>query len=111
MASDEEEATAFNPKRRLCPDGSCIGLIGGDGRCSACGRSAGGHPAQAEDATEPHPKGTPAADDGLDIDTDEEEARPGPGSAFDPHRRLCSDGTCVGVIGQNNRCQVCGKPA
>jgi hypothetical protein len=26
--------------RSLCPDGSCIGVIGSDGRCKECGRSA-----------------------------------------------------------------------
>jgi hypothetical protein len=26
--------------RRLCPDGNCIGVIGPDGKCKECGRSA-----------------------------------------------------------------------
>ena len=25
-------------------------------------------------------------------------------------RKLCSDGTCIGVIGADNRCKECGKP-
>ena len=25
-------------------------------------------------------------------------------------RLLCSDGTCIGVIGENGTCKVCGKP-
>ncbi|MBI5489096.1 MAG: hypothetical protein HY905_17305 [Deltaproteobacteria bacterium] len=30
---------------------------------------------------------------------------------FDPDRReLCPDGLCVGVIGPDGRCKVCGKP-
>jgi len=30
---------------------------------------------------------------------------------FDPDRReLCSDGMCVGVIGKDGRCKVCGRP-
>ena len=30
---------------------------------------------------------------------------------FDPDRRvLCDDGLCVGVIGPDGRCKVCGKP-
>jgi hypothetical protein len=30
---------------------------------------------------------------------------------FDPDRReLCPDGMCVGVIGADGRCKVCGKP-
>src|SRR5437868_1309576 len=31
---------SFDPsKRRLCPDGACIGVIGDDGRCRVCGRA------------------------------------------------------------------------
>lgn len=30
--------------RQLCPDGSCIGVIGDDGRCKVCGRAASGAP-------------------------------------------------------------------
>ncbi len=36
--------TAFDPHRRLCPDGACIGVIGPDGRCSECGRTTDGRP-------------------------------------------------------------------
>ena len=28
---------------------------------------------------------------------------------FDPGRRLCEDGTCVGVIGPSGACDVCGR--
>ena len=31
-------------------------------------------------------------------------------SGFDPSRRLCSDDSCIGVIGEDNRCRECGKP-
>jgi hypothetical protein len=27
-------------ERRLCPDGACTGLLGSDGKCKECGRSA-----------------------------------------------------------------------
>ncbi len=108
MASDEERGTAFNPKRRLCPDGSCIGLIGSDGRCSVCGRSTMGRPGEAEPAAEAPPAAAPAMDDELDVEADEPAP---PGSAFDPNRRLCSDGTCLGIIGQDHCCSVCGRPA
>ena len=31
--------------------------------------------------------------------------------AFDfDSRKLCSDGTCIGVIGADGRCKECGKP-
>ena len=26
------------------------------------------------------------------------------------NRRLCSDGNCIGVIGPDDCCKVCGKP-
>lgn len=34
------------------------------------------------------------------IDTDDDFAT----------RILCSDGSCIGVIGENGTCKVCGKP-
>lgn len=38
----------------------------------------------------------------------------GPGAASDAsewhHRRLCSDESCIGVIGADGRCRECGKP-
>jgi hypothetical protein len=44
---DEEgviDASAGEPpewgQRTLCPDGSCVGVIGSDGKCKACGRAA-----------------------------------------------------------------------
>jgi hypothetical protein len=38
---DDAGAELFaDEDRRLCPDGACIGLIGYDGRCKVCGRSA-----------------------------------------------------------------------
>ena len=73
----------FDPKRRLCPDGSCIGVIGPDGRCSVCGRTGDGRP----------------------------RVLAAGGAGFDPQRRLCDDGSCVGVVGADGRCGVCGKEA
>jgi hypothetical protein len=84
--------TEFDPSRRLCPDGSCIGVMNSDGRCGVCGRDASGA-AAAEAAATVH-----------DVP---EEAGP---SGFDPSRRLCDDGSCVGVIGSDGRCGVCGQP-
>ena len=31
-------ADGFDPTRRLCDDGSCVGVIGADGRCGVCGQ-------------------------------------------------------------------------
>jgi hypothetical protein len=48
LAADGVEADAVVAApdwgaRRLCPDGSCIGVIGADGRCKVCGRQAPGN--------------------------------------------------------------------
>jgi hypothetical protein len=91
------EENAFDPNRRLCPDGSCVGVIGPDGRCSVCARTAeaaaAGEPAME---AEPH-EAAPALSDGS--------------AGFDPGRRLCDDGSCVGVVGADGRCNVCGQQA
>ena len=105
----------FDPHRRLCPDGACIGVVGDDGRCRVCGRSAGGKSAA--------PAGfTPAAgiedddqygDGGEDAAADADQkvaGAPGAG-AFDPNRRLCPDGGCIGVLGADGICNVCGQKA
>lgn len=113
------EAAKFDPHRRLCPDGDCIGVIGSDGRCRVCGRSASG----AKD--EPPPEGfVPASfdDDADDADQDgvadaaaagaagaDAAANSSGKAAFDPKRRLCPDGDCLGVLGADGVCNVCGK--
>jgi hypothetical protein len=33
-------AGGFDPSRRLCDDGSCVGVVGSDGRCGVCGKEA-----------------------------------------------------------------------
>jgi len=113
------EAAKFDSHRRLCPDGGCIGVIGSDGRCRVCGRSASG----AKD--EPPPEGfvPPAFDDDEadgdadandDVRADSAAAQPPPAKsagAFNPNRRLCPDGDCLGVIGADGVCNVCGKKA
>jgi hypothetical protein len=101
--NDENE---FNPKgRRLCPDGTCVGLIGPNGRCQVCGIVGGpaieGAPPEAE----------PESESLLEApESPTEAAAPAGGDGgFDPKRRLCDDGSCVGVIGVDGRCNVCGK--
>lgn len=39
-------------------------------------------------------------------ETDEDDAGPVDFAT----RKLCSDGTCIGVIGSDGRCKECGKP-
>jgi hypothetical protein len=108
----------FDPHRRLCPDGACIGIIGADGRCRVCGRTAGG----AKDAAPPEGF-VPAADAGAYEDETEAEERgdtgteagparsAGGAAGFDPNRRLCPDGSCLGILGADGVCNVCGQKA
>jgi hypothetical protein len=89
----------FDPTRRkLCPDGSCVGVIGDDGVCSVCGRTE----AQAAAGEEAAPAAaSPSAPDAPGADA---------GVGFDPtSRRLCDDGACVGVVGDDGVCRVCGR--
>ena len=90
-----EEAT-FDPNRQLCPDGSCVGVLGPDGLCNVCGRPEG---ASADDDLE---SAAGPASSSSDLG--------GPGG-FDPTRRLCDDGSCVGVVGPDGSCGTCGRKA
>lgn len=98
--------------RVLCSDGNCIGIIGPDGRCKACGKPyAGDLPAalseNAAAAAPPEPPTPPEAeaetippeDNSASIEGDEWE-----------NRRLCVDGNCIGVIGPDGKCKECGRP-
>jgi hypothetical protein len=114
MAKD----SGFDPStRRLCPDGSCLGLVGPSGRCNICGLGGDGKrgpviPGEtfsgAGDGDGDGDSGSgfeaEAAGSGADERAGEESA---PG--FDPARRLCEDGTCVGVVGPSGACNVCGR--
>lgn len=102
----------FDSHRRLCPDGGCIGVIGDDGKCRVCGRDAGGGGGGKSAA--------PGAAAGLeDDDEDDEDADAGAvgtdekvaAGGFDPRRKLCPDDSCIGVIGAEGVCTVCGKKA
>lgn len=97
--STEPNDLAFVPEqRRLCPDGTCVGVIGEDGKCKLCGAvdpsgppvQSPSEPAQPAEIAEPTP---------VPIEAD----------AFDPNRRLCLDDTCIGVLDEGGRCKVCGR--
>jgi hypothetical protein len=110
--SPQDDEPVDLERRILCPDGACIGVIGPDGTCKECGtpmdpadgpalaRSAAADPGGAKPAPATTPVaavGPPAIEDGTDDGLD--LAR----------RRLCSDGACIGVIGKDDTCKVCGK--
>ncbi|VEN72590.1 conserved hypothetical protein [Candidatus Desulfarcum epimagneticum] len=103
-------------RRRLCPDGGCIGVIGPDNRCRECGAV----------SDEPPPAGIAAGAEKDDAPKEPvEKNRDGEteaGAASDPekgleapedldweNRCLCPDGHCIGVIGPDGRCRECGK--
>lgn len=126
-------------QRTLCPDGGCVGVIGPDGTCKVCGRAAPNwgeerkrgliETAAADEADEAEDDDDEYEDDDGDgeyeddeeyeddDEDDENDGEPGAISASasgDPDwggRKLCPDGACVGVIGDNGTCKVCGKSA
>jgi len=120
---DTNPTEGFDPTRRkLCPDGTCIGVIGDDGRCGECGRTE----AQAEAGEARLKDGAEVVDspvtgyggsdlgdveNGGDGSSSTDIGAAGAGSTgFDPTtRRLCDDGSCVGVVGDDGVCRVCGR--
>ena len=86
-------------KRVLCSDESCIGTIGPDGKCKECGKAYDGKLPEGninEIVHELSPEKQVSSDDQADEDWDK--------------RVLCSDGSCIGVIGPDGKCKECGKP-
>jgi hypothetical protein len=130
-------------QRQLCPDGACVGVIGPDGTCKACGRAAPNwgderkrglidppdeddQDGEVDDDEDDLAAGDGAAD-GDEYDDDDEEDPEDSEDDDSPEgeekrayaaasrewgsRRLCPDGTCIGVIGPSGRCKVCGRSA
>jgi hypothetical protein len=107
-------------KRILCSDESCIGVIGPDGRCKECGLPY--EKAQTEDeavAAEPDENQDAEPDENQDAEPDEKQDADAAGVDVPPtsnsdddweNRTLCSDESCIGVIGPDGRCKECGKP-
>ncbi len=86
----EEEASFDADQRELCSDGACTGVIGDDGKCKECGKTASGEVVSTE-SVEPDFK----AERGDHV--------------FDEDRALCSDGACIGVLNSQGICKVCGQ--
>lgn len=109
MGKEKTELDLEWERRTLCSDGSCIGVIGPDGKCKECGKpyegdlpEAGAFEENVPDETEDvvSESVTENADSEHTENLDEEWE----------NRRLCSDGNCIGVIGPDGRCKECGKP-
>ena len=105
MSSSSSDSEKFDPaRRRLCPDGACVGLLDDSGRCKECGRTASGKveavSAPAFDAEPEEADLEPAEAGVVELEGD---------GGFDSKRKLCPDGSCVGVLGADGRCKVCGQ--
>lgn len=86
-------------------------MLDDGGRCKVCGlvdknvAAAGGRPLPAQ------PAPAPPDDDGEGQDqreTAEGETLEATGD-FDPNRKLCEDGACVGVVRPDGFCNLCGR--
>jgi hypothetical protein len=110
MASNQEKSQADLEweNRTLCSDESCIGVIGPDGRCKECGKPFAREPkadlSPASETDDSSYREDPVADeeyeDGFETVSDVEWE----------NRTLCSDESCIGIIGPDGRCKECGKP-
>jgi hypothetical protein len=115
MSNNEKNNTKEDlewEQRTLCSDESCIGVIGPDGRCKECGRPYEGpmeatkNESAASDVEEADP-GEEVIEALEDSRQDDEDSRT---DIEWEQRTLCSDESCIGVIGPDGRCKECGKP-
>ena len=105
---DELQADLDWESRTLCSDESCIGVIGPDGRCKECGKTDDGELPEGDrktDVGDTYDEDEDAAESEREADEDTDS-----GSDLDwENRTLCSDESCIGVIGPDGRCKECGK--
>lgn len=113
-------------RRRLCPDGACVGVLDAKGVCGVCGAEGtatdpaadpaadAGNETDSEAGSDVESNPDPESPAENDEDEDEDEDEDGDEDSDDPDdddddRRLCPDGGCVGLIGADGRCKVCGR--
>jgi len=92
--------------RNLCNDESCIGVIGPDGRCKECGLRFGGNERDTSDNSVEYEREEVQASLQESAEPDMED------SEIDvewENRILCSDESCIGIIGPDGKCKECGK--
>jgi hypothetical protein len=88
-------------KRILCSDESCIGTIGPDGKCKECGKVyegklPSGRNVKKIEKVKPDKQKQDLVKPEQDDDWDK--------------RVLCTDESCIGIIGSDGKCKECGKP-
>jgi hypothetical protein len=116
--SENQEDNATWQDRILCSDESCIGIIGPDGRCKECGKPYAGQLPESFRSRLSNSDTDDSAqhNDSLLEPPDDVEEEPDPGQTAEDDaidwddRVLCSDETCIGIIGPDGRCKTCGKP-
>jgi hypothetical protein len=115
--------------RTLCSDGSCVGVIGANGKCKVCGKP-GTASAVSDDDDDDYDDDDEEDYEDEDDDGEDDElaaaadelAGIAPASEVasataiaaesdEADRKLCPDGGCVGLIGADGKCKVCGKEA
>lgn len=108
--------------RFVCGDGACVGIIARDGRCGVCGAPISPYDVadfELKTGTCLGPEFERA--DRVDASRQAGEAEEHPGTLWEEpddadeapeleSRILCSDGACIGVIGSDRLCKLCGKP-
>jgi hypothetical protein len=88
-------------KRILCSDESCIGTIGPDGKCKECG--------EVYEGALPSELQTRKVEEVTLNEQRQNTVQPEQDEDWDK-RILCSDESCIGVIGSDGKCKECGKP-
>lgn len=99
MSTIGDDDCAFDFEDRVpCTDDLCTGIVGPDGRCGTCGRSAD---ANADTATqnrdEPPIQATDRYSDGENNENEHIDRVP------------CADEMCTGILGSDGRCGTCGR--
>jgi hypothetical protein len=111
MKTDYPETDPDWENRRPCSDESCIGTIGSDNRCRVCGLLDSITPADSDRSSncsstvQEEAKEEPFAEE----QAPETENSGGDEDTAWEDRKLCSDESCIGTIGPDGRCRVCGQ--
>ena len=115
MTKNEENNTQADiewEKRILCSDESCIGVIGPDGRCKECGLPYEGpfDATEEESVAADVEEAEPEDEINEELEESEENGTEPEADIEWEQRTLCSDESCIGVIGPDGLCKECGKP-
>jgi hypothetical protein len=108
----KSQADIYWENRTLCSDESCIGVIRPDGHCKECGKKFKGDLPKASIQAETAP---PPVEPEI-VETQEKSVKSAEQKnakfqidEYWEKRTLCSDESCIGVIGPGGRCKECGK--